>query len=97
MANEKNITMNEKLGLRFRSTQDIIDVAENGLLPDKIMITVHPQRWSACPVKLISLFHGDSFLPWAKELVWQNFKNQVKKYVILRGQMSEGRGQKSKK
>lgn len=70
MANEKNITMNEKLGLRFRSTQDIIDVAENGLLPDKIMITVHPQRWS------------DSFLPWAKELVWQNFKNMGKYFIV---------------
>ena len=62
-------TMNEKLGFRFRSTQDIIDAAYAGRLPDKIMITVHPQRWSACPVKLISLFHGDSFLAWGKELV----------------------------
>jgi len=44
-------TMNERLGLRFRGTQDIIDAAEAGLLPDKIMMTVHPQRWSACPVK----------------------------------------------
>jgi hypothetical protein len=28
--------------LRFRSTFDIIEAAEKGLLPDKIMINVHP-------------------------------------------------------
>ena len=55
---------------KFRTTQDIIDAAEGGLLPDKIMLTVHPQRWS------------DSFLPWARELVWQNFKNMGKYFVV---------------
>jgi hypothetical protein len=63
--------MNEKLGVRFRSTQDIIDAANENRLPDKIMITVHPQRWS------------DSVLPWARELVWQNVKN-VGKYFIVK-------------
>ncbi|MBC8179691.1 hypothetical protein H8E88_01085 [candidate division KSB1 bacterium] len=67
---EKNKTMNEKLGLRFRSTQDIVDAAYAGKLPDKIMITVHPQRWS------------DSFFPWMKELVWQNFKNMIKWGIV---------------
>ena len=81
--NEEKITLNEKLGLRFRTTQDIIEAAEGGLLPDRIMITVHPQRWS------------DSFLPWAKELVWQNVKNQVKKYVVSSRQKTEGRNQRS--
>ena len=55
---------------RFRGTQDIIDAAEDGLLPNQIMMTFHPQRWTDNPVL------------WAKELVWQNFKNQVKKYVV---------------
>ena len=32
--------------LKFRRTQDIIDAAEADVLPDRIMITVHPQRWS---------------------------------------------------
>ena len=45
------------------------------------MITVHPQRWS------------DSFLPWARELLWQNVKNQVKKYVVFRVQRTEFRNQ----
>ena len=32
-------------GLRFRHTWDIILAAERGLLPDRIMIKTHPQRW----------------------------------------------------
>ncbi len=55
---------------RFRSTQDIIDAAEGGLLPDRIMITVHPQRWSG------------SLVPWIRELVFQNCKNIVKWGVV---------------
>jgi hypothetical protein len=39
----------------------------------RVMITVHPQRWN------------DAFLPWAKELLWQNVKNQGKLvFVFLR-------------
>ena len=57
--------------LRFRSTWDIILAAERGLLPDKIMLNVHPQRWTDNPVE------------WTKELVWQNVKNVVKKYGNL--------------
>ena len=63
-------TMNKKLGLRFRYTWDIIEAAEAGLLPDKIMITVHPQRWTDRP------------LPWIKELACQNVKNVIKRYMI---------------
>jgi hypothetical protein len=65
-------TMNEKLGLRFRTTWDIIDAAERGLLPDKIMLNIHPQRWD------------DNPWPWVKELVWQNVKNVIKKYFYVR-------------
>jgi hypothetical protein len=31
--------------LRFRHTWDIIEAAEKGLLPDKVMLNTHPQRW----------------------------------------------------
>ena len=34
-----------KQGLVFHSTQDIIDAAKDGRLPDQIMFTFHPQRW----------------------------------------------------
>lgn len=58
--------------LKFRSTMDVIEAAKNGLLPGRIMINTHPQRWD------------DRFLPWAKELVWQNIKNVVKKIIYVR-------------
>ncbi|MCX5718405.1 MAG: hypothetical protein NT055_00310, partial [Nitrospirae bacterium] len=56
---------------RFHSTFDIIKAAEEGRLPDKIMITFHPQRWTDKP------------LQWVKELVWQNVKN-VGKYFLVK-------------
>ncbi len=57
---------------RFHSTWDIIEAVETGLLPDKIMINTHPQRWTDNPVA------------WMKELVWQNFKNVIKKGMVSR-------------
>jgi hypothetical protein len=57
-------------GLVFRGTGEIIKAARAGALPARIMITVHPQRWN------------DAFLPWAKELVWQNVKNQGKLVLL---------------
>jgi len=59
-------------GLRFRYTWDIIEAAERGLLPDKVMLNIHPQRWTDRP------------LPWIKEFVGQNVKNVIKKYFYVR-------------
>jgi hypothetical protein len=56
---------------KFHSTFDLIRAAEEGRLPDKIMMTFHPQRWPDKPV------------PWIRELVWQNVKN-VGKYFVVR-------------
>lgn len=56
--------------LHFRSTFDIIGAAERGLLPDKIMINTHPQRWTDDPVA------------WTKELIWQNCKNVIKRAML---------------
>ena len=53
----------------FRDTSDIINTAKKGKLPDQIMLTFHPQRWT------------DSPLPWVKELVLQNAKNVVKYFL----------------
>jgi len=52
----------------FKSTQDIIDNIEK--LPDQIMLTIHPQRWTDKPI------------PWCKELVLQNIKNVVKYFIV---------------
>jgi hypothetical protein len=55
---------------QLKSTQDIINALEQNKLPDKIMITVHPQRWT------------DNSILWVKELVLQNAKNQVKRLIV---------------
>jgi hypothetical protein len=44
------------------------------LLPDQVMFTFHPQRWT------------NNLLLWLKELGVQNFKN-VGKYFIVRMNM----------
>ena len=56
---------------RFHSTFDIIKAAEENRLPDKIMMTFHPQRWNNMPI------------PWVKELIWQNVKN-IGKYFLVK-------------
>ena len=61
-------------GRRFRTTQDIIENVNS--LPDKMMFTIHPQRWT------------NDILPWAKELVLQNVKNVVKRVIAKRPERS---------
>jgi len=57
-------------GLSFHSTNDIIHAAKEGKLPDQIMITVHPQRWTNDPAL------------WTKEFLMQKMKNVVKYFLI---------------
>lgn len=56
----------------YHSTSDIIGAANNGTLPDKVMITTHPQRWT------------DNPLEWGIEFVLQNIKNRIKRVLIKR-------------
>lgn len=73
----------EKEGLVFHSTQDIINALESGLstssrtmdtkpveVPNQIMFTFHPQRWT------------EGGLPWLKELILQNVKNFIKGFLV---------------
>lgn len=53
-------------GLVYHSTDDIIRAANDGTLPQRIMITTHPQRWT------------DSKALWMVELIGQKIKNYVK-------------------
>jgi len=55
-----------KQGLVFRTTNDIIKAVQDNKLPNQIMITVHPQRWS------------NNYFEWTKELLSQRLKNMVK-------------------
>lgn len=60
----------------FRTTHQIIENINQ--LPDKIMFTFHPQRWTNKP------------LPWLRELVMQNIKNVVKGVLVKRNWNEEG-------
>jgi hypothetical protein len=60
---------NEK-GWSFHSTDDIIEALQENRLPDCLMITTHPQRWS------------DFDVSWLKELILQNIKNVVKRVIV---------------
>lgn len=62
--------VDSKFKSTFKSTQDIINRIDQ--LPNKIMFTLHPQRWT------------DKVLPWLMELISQNLKNIVKRYIIKR-------------
>jgi len=71
--NGSNVSVRDKVESKFKfnfkSTKDIIVNIDR--LPDHIMITVHPQRWT------------DSYFAWGKELVWQNVKNVVKRFIMM--------------
>lgn len=56
----------------FRLTDEIITEAKQSKLPNQIMFTFHPQRWN------------DNMMMWSKELVLQNVKNVVKKYLYVK-------------
>ncbi len=62
--------VNSKYKFSFDSTLTLIDNIHK--LPDRVMFTIHPQRWT------------DHALPWARELVWQNVKNIAKGLLVAR-------------
>ncbi|MBN1227065.1 MAG: hypothetical protein JXA79_08730 [Deltaproteobacteria bacterium] len=62
--------LDPSLSYKLHSTFDIINAAKGKKLPDKIMMTIHPQRWDNQP------------LTWLKELLWQNFKNVGKRMIV---------------
>ena len=64
------ITNTDFLNLRFKGTQEIITALNSGNLPKQTILNFHPQRWN------------DKTIPWIKELVWQNIKNQGKRILI---------------
>lgn len=57
--------------LSMSQTQEIIELAKEGTLPEKIMFTFHPQRWN------------DNLFMWTKELIVQNLKNAIKKHFYV--------------
>jgi len=74
--NNSGVSVRDKVNSKFdatiKNTHHLIEKIQNNELPDKIMINVHPQRWTDRP------------LPWFKELIGQNVKNVVKKYFYMK-------------
>ena len=62
--------VNSKFDIKIKDTNHLTEKIQNNELPDKIMINVHPQRWTDNPVE------------WTRELVKQNVKNVIKKLLI---------------
>lgn len=72
--NNAAISVRDKVESPFhfniKGTHGLISLLEEGVLPDQLMINTHPHRWF------------NNIIPWTKELIFQNLKNQVKKIVI---------------
>jgi len=63
-------------GYSIRTTDEIISLAINSRLPGRLIFNTHPQRWDDDPVA------------WVTELIMQNLKNQVKKFIRLSKNLS---------
>lgn len=57
-------------GLSWHGTKELIKAVKEGKLPDHVMMTTHPQRWT------------NNKGAWWKELILQNVKNCIKKLWI---------------
>lgn len=58
------------VSLKIHSTLDVINWFEASVNQNVIMITTHPQRWT------------DNIVEWYFELLKQNVKNVVKKFIV---------------
>jgi len=56
----------------YNSTDQIINAINNNTLHSQVMFTFHPQRW-----------HDDS-IKWINELISQNLKNIIKRYLLVK-------------
>jgi len=72
--NNTNVSLRDKVKTRFhyriKSSNDIIDLLKRSDPPKTIMINIHPHNWS------------DNWFDWIKVLIWQQFKNMIKRIII---------------
>jgi hypothetical protein len=64
------VTNPDFLGRSYHTTSDVINALETGGFPGRVMVTLHPQRWT------------DNKFLWVKEYIAQNLKNQVKRWMV---------------
>jgi hypothetical protein len=61
-----------RFSISIADTPALIGLFKSGALPDRIMITFHPQRWS------------DNYYDWFREITFQSIKNVVKATLFKR-------------
>ena len=61
----------ESINPRIHSTNDFVSWLKTRSNQDALMITTHPQRWT------------NNIVEWIFELMKQNIKNQIKKFIII--------------
>ncbi len=64
------VTNPDFLQRSYHATSDVINALGTGGFPGRVMITLHPQRWTV-----------NKFL-WVQEFIAQNLKNQVKRWMV---------------
>ncbi len=57
--------------VKLRTTPELVEALAKGSLPDRLLINSHPHRWVT------------AWLPWLKELFWQNTKNLIKRARVI--------------
>ncbi|MDD5570382.1 MAG: hypothetical protein PHD97_04410 [Bacteroidales bacterium] len=62
--------VNSSYSIPVKSSNDIMELFKNSLMPNKIMINIHPHNWT------------DSEIEWTKIWLWQSLKNAVKALII---------------
>lgn len=74
--NNEAVTLRDRVESNFKfdinSSHHIIGLLQSSSLPDRVMINVHPHNWSK------------NLSEWIKIKLWQEFKNQFKKMLIVR-------------
>ncbi len=62
--------VNSSFQLSYHTSNEIIQALQKENLPNQIMITTHPQRWT------------NNKIQWLKELILQTVKNQIKRLLV---------------
>jgi len=73
--NNRKVSVRDYVETHFdipiRSIHDIFKLIENGNLPDRVMLNIHPHNWS------------DNIFEWLTVWGWQGLKNVVKRMLII--------------
>jgi len=71
--NNKKVSIRDYVESNFdievNSSEELINKINLGEMPDQIMLNIHPHNWT------------DSKIDWVKILIWQSFKNIIKRII----------------